>query len=55
MRDMVAYIAWLADGVTDPNTQGAGWVNLPGNGLPVVDANVANMSANPVNGRNLYI
>ena len=35
--------------------QGSGWVNLPGNALPVVDANVANMSGDPVAGRNLYI
>lgn len=54
MRDMVAYIEWLADGVTDPNMQGAGWVNLPGNGLPVVDPNVANMTADPQAGGSLY-
>jgi thiosulfate dehydrogenase len=54
MRDMVAYIEWLADGVTDPAMQGAGWPNLPGNALPVVDPNVANMTANPAAGRTLY-
>jgi thiosulfate dehydrogenase len=54
MRDMVAYIEWLADGVTDPAMQGAGWPNLPGNALPVVDPNVANMKANPATGRTLY-
>ncbi len=54
MRDMVAYIDWLSDGVTDPNMQGPGWVNLPGNGLPVVDPNVANMTADPVAGGRLY-
>jgi cytochrome c len=55
MKDMVAYIRWLADGITDPAMQGAGWVNLPGNGLPVVDPNVATMQASPANGRSLYM
>jgi cytochrome c len=54
MRDMVAYIRWLSDGVTDPNMQGPGWVNLPGNGLPVVDPDVANMSGDPLTGRSLF-
>jgi cytochrome c len=54
MLDMVAYINWLAAGVTDPNMKGAGWVNLPGTALPVLDANVANMQASPSRGRTLY-
>jgi thiosulfate dehydrogenase len=54
MRDMVAYIEWLADGVTDPAMKGAGWVNLPGTGLPVVSANVADMMASPLAGEELY-
>jgi thiosulfate dehydrogenase len=54
MRDMVSYIKWLADGVTDPNMQGANWANMPGHALPVVDPNVANMRANPGNGRTHY-
>lgn len=54
MRDMVAYIAWLADGITDPAMQGAGWVNLPGTGLPAVSASVAQMSGDPDRGAVLY-
>lgn len=54
MRDMVAYIGWLADGVTDPDMQGAGWVNLPGQALPVVDPDVASLSADPDAGFALY-
>ncbi|MEW5787545.1 MAG: c-type cytochrome [Pseudomonadota bacterium] len=54
MQDMVAYIHWLSEGVTDPNMQGTGWVNLPGTALPAVDANVANMVANPAKGKTLY-
>lgn len=54
MRDMVAYIKWLADGVTDPNMMGAGWTNLPGHMLPTLDANVATMQASPSSGRTLY-
>lgn len=54
MLDMVAFINWLAAGVTDPNMKGAGWANLPGHALPVVDANVANMQGSPSRGLNLY-
>lgn len=54
MQDMVAYIGWLAEGVSDPAMQGAGWTNLPGHALPTVDANVASMTANPAKGRTLY-
>lgn len=54
MNDMVAYIQWLAAGVTDPAMKGAGWVNLPGHGLPVADANIATMKGNPSRGTTLY-
>ena len=54
MRDMVAYIEWLADGVTDPNMQGPGWVNLPGIRLPSVAPDVADMFANSEVGETLY-
>jgi cytochrome c len=54
MRDMVAYIQWVADGVTDPAMQGSGWPNLPGNGLPPLSPTVAAMSGNPDTGRRLY-
>lgn len=54
MNDMVAYIQWLADGVTDPAMEGSGWPNLPGHALPVLDPNIAAMQADPVNGQALY-
>ncbi len=54
MRDIVAYIEWLSDGVTDPNMQGPGWVNIPGIRLPVVDSAVADMKADPEIGAYLY-
>ncbi len=54
MNDMVAYIQWLAAGVSDPAMKGSGWSNLPGHSLPSVDPNVANMSADPGIGGALY-
>lgn len=54
MRDMVAYIQWLADGITDPAMQGDGWPNLPGNGLPSLGSAVADMTADPLAGGELY-
>ncbi len=54
MKDLVAYINWVADGVTDPAMQGNNWANLPGNGLPELDPNVATMVGAPANGRLVY-
>jgi cytochrome c len=54
MNDMVAYIQWLSAGVSDPAMKGAGWVNLPGHGLPELDPDVMRMSASPSYGNTLY-
>lgn len=54
IQDIVAYIEWVANGVTDPALMGAGWKDLPGHSLPVVDLNVAHMVADPIRGRVLF-
>lgn len=53
IQDMLAYIQWVADGVTDPSMKGAGWPTLPGHGLPVIPG-VATMTANPAAGATIY-
>ncbi len=55
MRDLVAYIEWVADGIKDPDMR-ENWRLLPpdaGPGLPVING-VANMRANPRRGEELY-
>jgi cytochrome c len=55
MRDLVAYIEWVADGITDPEMR-ENWRLLPpeaGPGLPVIP-NVATMRADPEQGAELY-
>ena len=55
MRDLVAYIEWVADGITDPEMR-ENWRLLPpeaGPNLPVI-ANVATMRADPEEGELLY-
>ncbi len=54
IQDIVAYIEWVAAGVTDPAMVGPGWRDLPGHSLPVVDLAVAHMTANPARGRVLF-
>ena len=55
MRDLVAYIEWVADGIRDPDMR-ENWRLLPpeaGPNLPVI-AGLSTMRANPVRGRSLY-
>ncbi|MGF1642787.1 MAG: c-type cytochrome [Thiotrichales bacterium] len=54
MKDLVAYIDWVADGISDPAMQGNNWPNLPGHALPALDPDVATMVGAPANGRLLY-
>ncbi|MGE5155326.1 MAG: c-type cytochrome [Bdellovibrio bacteriovorus] len=55
MRDLVAYIEWVADGIRDPEMR-ENWRLLPpeaGPNLPVI-ANLVGMRASPARGRTLY-
>jgi thiosulfate dehydrogenase len=55
MRDLVAYIEWVADGIKDPAMR-ENWRLLPseaGPGLPVISG-LADMRANPRRGERLY-
>jgi len=55
MRDLVAYIEWVADGISDPQMR-ENWRLLPpeaGPGLPAI-AGLSNMRADPGNGETLY-
>ncbi len=55
MRDLVAYIQWVSDGITEPAMRD-NWRLLPpeaGPGLPVISG-VSDMRAEPARGRNTY-
>jgi len=55
MRDLVAYIEWVADGISDPEMR-ENWRLLPpeaGPNLPVI-AGLSTMRADPQQGRRLY-
>ena len=55
MNNIVAYINWVRDGVTDPNMKTAtGWKNMPGEAMPIVDPNWKTMTASVSRGQNLY-
>lgn len=45
---------WVADGITDPTMVGAGWKNIPGHVLPLVNANALSMQADAVAGKAVY-
>lgn len=55
MQAMVAYINWVAEGLTDPNMIGPdNWPNIPGHTWPPLSADFMSMTASPSNGENIY-
>lgn len=55
MQAMVAYMEWIAEGITDPNMIGKdNWHNIPGHTWPSFKQNVMTMQADPVRGEQIY-
>ncbi len=55
MQAMVAYMNWLADGITDPNMQGPeNWQNIPGHTWPSLPPDFLEMTADKDVGRLIY-
>ena len=55
MQAMVAYMNWLAEGITEPNMIGTeNWKNIPGHTWPALPGNFLQMDADPVLGRDIY-
>jgi len=55
MRAMVAYMDWVAEGITDPNMIGKdNWQNIPGHTWPSFNTDVMAMQADPVRGERIY-
>lgn len=56
MQAMIAYINWVAEGITDLNMLSLpdGWKNIPGHDLPVFAENGLSMKADAARGRQVY-
>ncbi len=55
MQAMVAYMNWLADGITDPSMKGPeNWQNIPGHTWPSLPEDFLEMSADPELGEEIY-
>jgi thiosulfate dehydrogenase len=56
MQAMIAYIGWVAEGITDPNMLALpdGWKNIPGHDLPLVNKGALSMTSDPVAGKQIY-
>lgn len=55
MQAMIAYMDWIAEGITDISMLGAdNWKNIPGKDLPLLNPNALSMKADAAAGQTVY-